>query len=244
MANTIVQYTHFATAQALALHLHPLSGGAKVNAAANMAQPDAVNDPLLYDLTVPENAAGWHRGIVYPQAGGTPYFIGQVYLNDDAGSYPLEQRAAPPVTVDAFTAAAKLSLGSVSVAFQAPAWNADLRAFDRPIVRGDDYLGNLALVIPVTNFGGRSLLAAASIVLTGRQIVKSGEPADAISWTGSAADAGGGAINLVFEPTSADTDAVPGNYNFDVQCTWSAPAEIVTVVVPGARLEIAEDLSP
>ena len=73
MANTIVQYSHFSSGQALELHLHPLSGqAAKANAVVVMSQPGVGVDPLLYELVVPEALTGWYRAYIFGAGGSGP----------------------------------------------------------------------------------------------------------------------------------------------------------------------------
>lgn len=244
MANTVIHVWYPASGESLKLHLYPAAGGAKANTAENLTQPDAVNQPYLYQVTITDNLAGWHKAYILPQAGSVPIAGGDVYLNPDAGPYAVGLRAAPPIIVDQLTEAAKQSLGSITVAFALPAWEADRQAFDRPITQGDDYLGDLAIRIPIANWPGRELLTAAVITLTAKRIsLLPGESANTFAWTGAAESNGSGGVDLVFTPTSVQTDVTAGTYLFDVQCTWTSPSEKHTVVGPKARLEIAEDIT-
>ena len=161
-------------------------------------------------------------------------------LADDTGTYYLSEYL-PDVTIGGITEAAKTALGPVSVTLNAPAWNADHRCFETPLVQGDDYSGGRALIVPVANWPGRDLLTASAILLTGAQIISAGT-ADTISFVG-AASLVGEQVQIAFEPTAVDTNRSPGVYAFDVQATWGN-GEVETVVLPGARLTILQDVSP
>lgn len=237
MADTIVQYTHFAGGASLEMHLHPREGGAKVNADVALSQPDAVNDPLLYQLIVDENVSGWHRGIIYPSGGGSPYAIGDVYLKNDTQKYQLGTRATPPVVVDFLSDAAKAAFDGQQLAFGGPVWDADLEAFDKPIVKGNDYFNaGLKLRITVADFPGRDLLTAASITLHAKK-TEAGNTVE-FNWTGTP-EANGDDVDLVFAPTAAQTDQEPGCYAIEVIAVWSSPTETHSPVKPqGSQMEI------
>ena len=142
------------------------------------------------------------------------------------------------VTVGAFTTAAKNELAGLGVSFVQPVWT--ITGFDKPVVRGDSYLGPLALSVLISGWPGRALSAATQLRLSG--VMERGTAT--FSWTGTYSGTNGNGDDvLTFELTSVDTDLEPGQYLMDVEAIWASPDETVTLAGPGLPLRIVQDQS-
>lgn len=134
------------------------------------------------------------------------------------------------------------SLTGTVTRFVGPVWTGS--GWDQDFIKGDSYLGGLAVNITIDNWAGDQLISAASeIKLSGTRTVNGTTTSFEWAVTPGNVTVSGSTTTIPVELTSTDTNITAGEYTADLRATWTSPAETVSLLQPKFKLRVVDPVS-